>query len=68
MKRNRSGGERGKGGAGMSVEDTRRTMEAYVQDLLGGPYKRQEALLGRRGRDLGGQTKEPKAQTTPKPG
>ena len=49
----------------MSVEDTRRTMEAYVQDLLGGPYKRQEALLGRRGRDLGG---EPKAQTTPKPG
>ncbi len=24
----------------MSVEDTRRTMEAYVQDLLGGPYKR----------------------------
>jgi predicted ester cyclase len=24
----------------MSVEDTRRTMESYVQDLLGGPYKR----------------------------
>jgi predicted ester cyclase len=24
----------------MSVEDTQRTMESYVQDLLGGPYKR----------------------------
>ncbi len=24
----------------MAAEDTRRTMEAYVQDLLGGPYKR----------------------------
>ncbi len=24
----------------MSAEDARRTMEAYVEDLLGGPYKR----------------------------
>lgn len=24
----------------MSVEDVKRTMEAYAQDLLGGPYKR----------------------------
>jgi predicted ester cyclase len=29
------------GGASMSVEDTQRTMSAYVEDLLeGGPYKR----------------------------
>ena len=38
--RGSSGGERRKGGAGMAVEVARRTMEAYVEDLLGGPYKR----------------------------
>jgi hypothetical protein len=31
MKRDSSGGERGKGGAGMAVEVAQRTMEAYVK-------------------------------------
>ena len=51
----------------MSVEDTQRTMNAYVQDLLnGGPYKRHfsdDVVVS-----LRAPTKEPKAQTTPKPG
>ena len=42
----------------MSVEETRRTMEADVQDLLGGPYKRhfsENVVLSLVGTDQGAQ-------------